>query len=191
MIGFPIKNARKIAQIAGKTFGEYGSERGREIDRLFNNKTRTEAYYDAIKEGSRKEINEYVNDRFENVRVRNEIVSLLTKFPDERIKIYDVDTFRKMGEDGKYDTYSIPEKTNDKYRQLTQRALGRLIGRSGYRRLTDEHKIKTIQRVINYYYNYMKAVVVDDYDKISDMSSVINRAIDYAIRAMKDEKKRT
>ena len=191
MIGFPIKNARKIAQIAGKTFGEYGSERGREVDRLFNNKTRTEAYYDAIKEGSRKEINEYVNDRFENVRVRNEIVSLLTKFPDERIKIYDVDTFRKMGEDGKYDTYSIPEKTNDKYRQLTQRALGRLIGRSGYRRLTDEHKIKTIQRVINYYYNYMKAVVVDDYDKISDMSSVINRAIDYAIRAMKDEKKRT
>ena len=84
IFGIPIKNARKIGQLTSNIFGEYGSKEGRKLDMLFNNKTRSEAYYDAIRQGNREEINGYVSDRFENLNVQNEIVRLNMKIKRKR-----------------------------------------------------------------------------------------------------------
>ena len=197
MLGIPIKNARKIAQIIGSTMGEYGSERGRELDRLFNNKTRTIAYYDAIREGNQNEIRGYVEDRFNNIVVQNELVRLNMKSDgNDRIKIYDESNFRAMDENGKYITYEIPETVGDKYKNLTQQSLIRLIRSSEYRRLPDHHKAKMIQRVINYYYNYMKQDILfrlkkaDRPVEMSSIQDVASRSIQYAMREFEEEKRR-
>lgn len=194
MFGIPIKNARKIGQLASNITAEYGSKQGRELDMLFNNKTRSEAYYQAIKEGNREEINGYVSDRFENLNVQNEIVRL--GMEKQTVKIYDVTYFRAMDEDGKNKEYSIPQEVSDKYKGLTQRSLVKLFRSSSYRRLPDHLKAKAMQRVINYYYNYMKASILYDMkkgDKPSDMNSideVAKRSIEYSLRQLAEEKRK-
>ena len=112
---------------------------------LFNNKTRSEAYYNAIKEGNREEINGYVSDRFDNLNVQNEIVRL--GMENQTVKIYDVTYFKATDEDGKYQEYSISQEVSDKYKTLTQRSLVKLFRSSSYRRLPDHLKAKALQRV--------------------------------------------
>ena len=194
LFGIPIKNARKIGQLGSGIIAEYGSKEGRKLDMLFNNKTRSEAYYDAIRQGNREEINGYVSDRFDNLNVQNEIVRLGMK--KHTVKIYDVTYFRAMDEDGKYQEYSISQEVSDKYKGLTQRALVKLFRSSSYRRLPDHLKAKALQRVINYYYNYMKASILYDMkkgEKPSDMNSideVAKRSLEYSLRELEEEKRK-
>ena len=190
MFGIPIKNAKKIGQLTSNIMGEYGSKQGRELDMLFNNKTRSVAYYDAIKAGDREEINGYVADRFDNLNVQNEIVRL--NMENNTVKIYDVTYFKSMDEDGKYQEFSIPQEVSDKYKTLTQRALVKMFRSSSYRKLPDNLKAKALQRVINYYYNYMKASILYDMkkgDKPNDINSideVSERSLEYSIKAMEE-----
>ncbi len=194
MFGIPIKNARKIGQLASGIFAEYGSKEGRKLDMLFNNKTRSEAYYDAIKQGNREEINGYVSDRFDNLNVQNEIVRL--GMEKQTVKIYDVTYFRAMDEDGKYKEYSISQGVSDKYKELTQRSLVKLFRSSSYRRLPDHLKAKALQRVINYYYNYMKASILYELDKgdkpnaMNSIDEVAERSIEYSLRELAEEKRK-
>jgi len=194
MFGIPIKNARKIGQLTSDITAEYGSKQGRELDMLFNNKTRSEAYYEAIRQGNREEINGYVSDRFDNLNVQNEIVRL--GMEKQTVKIYDVTYFRSMGEDGKYKEYSIPQGVSDKYKELTQRSLVKLFRSSSYRRLPDHLKAKALQRVINYYYNYMKASILYDMKKgdkpnaMNSIDEVAERSIEYSLRELAEEKRK-
>jgi hypothetical protein len=101
-----------------------------------------------------------------------------------------------MDENGKYITYEIPETVGDKYKNLTQQSLIRLIRSSEYRRLPDHHKAKMIQRVINYYYNYMKQDILfrlkkaDRPVEMSSIQDVASRSIQYAMREFEEEKRR-
>ena len=194
IFGIPIKNARKIGQLGSGIFAEYGSKEGRKLDMLFNNKTRSVAYYDAIKQGNREEINGYVSDRFENLNVQNEIVRLGMK--NQTVKIYDVTYFKAMDEDGKYQEHSIPQGVSDKYKTLTQRSLVKLFRSSSYRKLPDHLKAKALQRVINYYYNYMKASILYDMKKgdkpnaMNSIDEVAERSLEYSIRELEEEKRK-
>ncbi|MDA3932049.1 MAG: hypothetical protein PF513_04860 [Tenericutes bacterium] len=191
MFGIPIKNAEKMGKITSNVFASYGSEQGRTMDRVINNQTKSEAYYQAIKNENQEEVDGYVKDMFNNTRVVSEIVDLNMKVDDKnRIKIYDVNTFRKLQSDDTYKNIKIPEAQKQKFQRLTERGLRKLITRVGYRKLTDKHKAKTMQRVINYYYNYMKAFIVDGYREapdLNDSSSVVDRAIQYGLSAMEEE----
>ena len=61
-----------------------------------------------------------------------------------------------MGEDGKYEEFKISKYANDKYKKLTSATLSTLIRHKDYRRLSPEGKLRAMQSIINYYYNFMK-----------------------------------
>jgi len=93
-------------------------------------------------------------------------------------------------------SYSIPEKTREKYKIFAQKALSYLIKTSKYKKMDKKDKLAAIQRVFNYYYNFMKnEILVEaykslpakvkmeiDYDamrrkKLLDIKDVINNAL--------------
>ncbi len=161
LFGLPVKNLRKIVQMTTNYIAEQGDSNARALDRILTNRTKSTAYYEAIKSGNKKEVNAYVEDVFDNNTVVNEIMRLLDKNPGEKIVIYDVDSFRKLNDEGKYDTYAIPTRVKDKFNGYIQTALKKLIRESDYKKMDDLNKLKTVQRVINYYYNYMKETIMD------------------------------
>jgi hypothetical protein len=145
MFGFPLKNLRKLVQMTSNAMARQGNEGARDLNRLIRNQTKSEAYYQAIKEGEKDIIQSYVDDKFDSIVIQNEITRLMIANPDQRIKIYDVNYFRSMNDEGTYDYIDIPDKTKDEYNALIQKGLRSLIRSSKYRRFSDEDKIKAIQ----------------------------------------------
>ena len=86
----------------------------------------------------------------------------------------------------------IPENIKKRYIELTQRALQRLISNYRYRKFNDEYKIKTIQRIINYYYNHMKEVILKNKKphEIDDVMKVVERALSISEREIEEKKKK-
>ena len=65
----------------------------------------------------------------------------------------------------------------EKYNALAQRTLRYLIKNSTYRKLSAQEKIKSIQRIINYYYGYKKSVVLKNEKELVDMNILIEKAV--------------
>jgi flagellar biosynthesis/type III secretory pathway protein FliH len=92
------------------------------------------------------------------------------------LNIRNVTSFTKVI-DGKTVKYKIPDDIKQKYNGLAQKAMQQLIKSSAYKRLKDADKLKAIQRVINYYYNYMKTIVLGENLALLSVSDVAGKAI--------------
>ena len=72
----------------------------------------------------------------------------------------------------------IPTNIRDKYSELIERSLTRLIKQGSYKRLkTPQEKAKAIQKVINYYWNHMKSVVLKEKVDLLTINEVYQRAL--------------
>ena len=60
---------------------------------------------------------------------------------------------------------------------MAQRALRILIRKGAYKRMKAEDKVKAMQRIINYYYNYMKSVVLKEKRELLNTAEVVERAL--------------
>jgi hypothetical protein len=180
IFGLPFKNATRFASTVSNVLGERGVGKAEELSRFLHSKTKAQGFSDAIKKNNRQQIKLYVEDVFSNLTVANEITRLMFDNPDEKLSLYDVTYFRKLNDEGTYDNINIPQDTNDKYKDLSQKALQRLIRSGKYKRLDDKSKIAAMQRVINYYYNFMKSVVLEEKREMSGINDVVERAIKYS-----------
>lgn len=186
MLGIPVKNASKIVSTASRLIGKQGSDEALAISRFMYSETKTIALNKAIKNNDEKVIESYVEDIFSNRIVSNEISRVLSENPNSKIYFYnDKSYFEKIDENGERIKHEIPTKVRDKYKVYTQNALRTLFTNRNYRRLSGENKVKTIQRIINYYYNFMKEDILNELGdkKIDDMKAVVERAIYYGLKA--------
>lgn len=180
ILGLPLKNTVRLATTTSRLFSEAGIKNAIEVKDFFTSTSAAVGLATAVKNNDRAQINIYVSDQYDNLRVQTEITNLLAKNPDAKLSIYNVDSFKTKNEDGTYTKHSIPPAVNDKYKTLTQKALYQLINNAEYRKLKSAEKIKVIQRVINYYYNHMKNTILGGKIALKSFSEVLAGAIQYA-----------
>ena len=164
IFGIPAKNITRLGQYALRFASIFGDDTYADFEEFYYSRTATQQLNDAIKSGNKEKADMYVERTVNNAAVKNEIVRVFME-TGSKISLYQADTFSaKNPVDGKMVKYNIPSRTREKYNILTQRALLNLVRSSSYKRLTDEEKTKAIQRVINYYYNFMKnEILVQQY----------------------------
>lgn len=178
LLGIPIKNLNREIKAIARLFDGGGNSFAAKTVRFYNSQTVTSAYNKAVKHQDKTKIEGYIRLRFDNNRVIKEMTDLMLADDTIKINLYDIDSFNKTNEKGEKITYEIPPKIKDKYRLLTQRALIALIGSIEYRRLDKKAKARAIQRVINYYHNYMKKVILkEELPEMFDVKKVIANAV--------------
>ena len=180
LFGLPGKNAKRFVTTGARFFDTGEKNVANEVNRFFTLRTRQQEFALAVKENNRSKINNYVSEIFEDLRVRQEIVRLMIDNPDAKLNLYDIESFKKENEEGKLVEYKIPINVRDKYHRFAQKALRLLIRKTEYRRLSDAEKIKTIQRVINYYMNHMKDEVLGEVGEIAAIEKVVENALRYS-----------
>lgn len=183
LFGLPVYNLRRMIETLSYAMSKRGSETFADMNQFFKSQTATLAFNDMVKHANAKGAEIYVEKVFDNIDVKNEILNLSLENPGNKINFYNVDSFKKKDENGKYVEYDIPPHVKEKYHKYAQKTLSRIIRTYEYKRLNSEEKAKVLQRVINYYYNFMKAYILDE-KKVRDMLSeneVIEKAFEYAI----------
>jgi hypothetical protein len=151
-----------------------------EVMNWYMSRTPAQGLTASVINGDKKAIEVYLDEKFSNSLVQNEIAKLLSSDTSLRLSLRNDDTFVYKGK-----TYEIPEYRKDKYNRYAQKALQKLITNSAYRRLSNKDKIKSIQRIINYYSNYMRAVIAEDRDELNSMAAtqgiegVLKRALTF------------
>lgn len=180
LIGLPVRNGVRIASNMSRFLGDNGSEFFQDMTAFFYSKSNAQMLAEGVRTGNRSVINNYVGETYSNAMVKNEIVRLLARLPEEKISLYDVKSFRVLNEDKTYTTYQIPQATKQKYQRLTQNALSQTIKSEEYRSLKPEERLKTLQRVINYYYNIMKDDIQKNEFELKSPEDVVINALRYA-----------
>lgn len=175
ILGFPIKNLNRLVSTTSYIFGQKGSKQLEEINRFYSSQTKAQAFGEAVKRNQRTRINMYVDEVYDDLRVRNEMTKILFNNPELKLSLYDAKYFRKDNI-----KYVLPQEVKEKYNALSQRSLSSLIRKGRYRRLSDEEKIRAMQRIINYYYNYMKSVVLKEKKKLLNTNEVVENALKYS-----------
>jgi hypothetical protein len=154
--GIPVTNMFRFGQYALRFASLFGDKTYIEFEQFFYSRTAAQQLNLAIKQNDKAKVDFYVSRSVDNTATRNEIMSVFIK-ANKSISLYQTNSFRaKNPATEKFETIQIPEKTKEKYNILTQRALNLLIRTSSYKKLNDEEKAVAIQRIINYYYNFMK-----------------------------------
>ena len=180
MTGVPIRNAVRTARSISNIFSPTGSKQIMQVNQFFDSTTNQQALNTAVSKGRTREINEHIRQVFENEPVRNEIARLLVNNPETRLKLYGDPYFRVQMDDGSYKRYDIPPSLHKHYNTMAQRALQNLIRRFEYRRLSDEEKIKAIQRVINYYNRQLRNDVLGERVDLMQMLDVVAHSLRYS-----------
>jgi hypothetical protein len=74
-----------------------------------------------------------------------------------------------------------------KYKQYTISALKKVLSKSKFKRLKPEAKIRVLQRIINYFYSYMTADILNDrkpfVKKDNAIQEVWERSLAYEYRS--------
>jgi hypothetical protein len=182
VIGVPLNNIEKIFRLVFGLTGALGDNTSIELNQWFAGQTDAQALTAAVQSGSRAAINNYVEEAFNNTKVQNEIVNLLSNDSSLKLSLRNEDYFIDVQEDGTRKKVDIPSFKKSKYRRLQMSALMRLFTKGAYRRLSNKQKAQSIQRIINYYFNYMKAVILDDREDIvgtQGIDQVVERALTY------------
>lgn len=185
LLNIPASNIVKLVESGLRIANLFGNDWIYQFEEMYYSRTASEQLNRALKNNDEKGIDAYVGLKVSNAVVKNEIVRVSLSVEDSKLSLYNTNTFRaKNPVTGKMDEISIPERTKEKYKLLTQRALLRLVRSSGYRRLKDEDKLKAIQRVINYYYNFMKNEVLITVYK--ELDAKTKKEIDYTSMRRKE-----
>lgn len=181
MTGVPVRNIKRISQVVSRLYAEQGDKTGLYYERMLYSLSKAEAFKDAIESGNEVKMQSYVDDMFNSLIIQREFVRLLAQDEGYKINLRDVETFKKQNEDGTYTTYDIPKNIQSRFNKNTERALLKLISSSSYRRLKDEDKARAIQRIIDYYYNYMKDVITKEKmeNKIRSINEVVTNALKF------------
>jgi len=158
--GIPFANFRKIVGYILKLETEwFGGDSYFAFEEFFFGRTNAQQLGIAVKANDEDKINSYIGRTVENVFVKDEIIKVLVDNEDASISLrFNADTFKAQNPLNKKEmtTYKIPEKTLEKYKILSQRTLSFLIKNPKYKKLSKEKKLASIQRVLNYFYNFMK-----------------------------------
>lgn len=178
VVGFPARNLVKLSTDLVNVFTPKSTSV--EVMNWYMSRTPAQGLTAAVVSGDRAAIEVYIEDKFSNIVVQNEIAKLLSSDSSLRLSIRNEDSFTYKGE-----TYKIPQYQKDKYNRYAQKALQKLIGKGAYRKLSAKDKIKAIQRIINYYSNYMRSVISQGRDDLNTLAAsdgfeaVIERALTF------------
>lgn len=168
--GIPIPNIRKALGYILKLETEwFGGDSYYAFEEFWYSKTSAQQFGSAVAAKDEDKMNNYIGRTLENVSVKQEIIDVLMENDDASLSLrFNLDTFKaKDPVSGEMVTYKIPEKTREKYKILTQKALSFLIKTSKYKKLSAKEKLEAIQRVFNYYYNFMKnEILVEEYKSL-------------------------
>jgi hypothetical protein len=178
ILGFPVKNLARLVDDFTRLFTNQGYFLN--TFQFFTSKSDAELLNQAIKDGNQKVISTLVTRTMNSSAVQNELTRLVLSADDAKLNLYSVDSFRKKTEDGTYKKYEIPEKDKEKLKASVKKGLLKLFGQSEYKTLPDDEKLKTIQRVINYYYNAMKADILKEEYTPKSIDEVIQSALRYS-----------
>ena len=177
LTGIPIRNAVKILAGTTRLFDNGEESVMNDMSLFFRNKTRTEALNIAVRKGDKEQVQNYMASIFKDNDVKSELMKLMIENPKEKLSFYSQNSFKKKNEDGTFSTYKIPDNVMEKYNALAQRTLRYLIKNPTYRKLSAKEKIKSIQRIINYYYGYKKSIVLKNEKELVDMNILIEKAV--------------
>ena len=182
--GISAPNIRTIVEIVFGTAAGFGNTKAIDVVQWFAGQSDSQAFSEAIKEGNRTFINKYIEDTYTDARVVRHIRDLVASDPTIKLSLKNENYFITVDENGVRKTHDIKSGIKSIYRRLTLKALRSLISNKDYRRLSAKKKAETLQRVINYYWNYMKDDILNKKDKtksnVDDESAVVERAIWYA-----------
>jgi len=189
IIGAPIKNAVRMASTLSFILSKQGVDFFVESNNFFKSQKVQQGLSAAIKRGNEKEIAYYANEYFSNNSVKRELVNLLTNVPDASLSMRVDKNFRMKNKDGEYVDYKIKDSVYNRYNAQSQRALARLVTSGEYRNLVPKERLKAVQRVINYYYNFMKLKSVAYYASRgnNDMRKQLNANMEYLTKEPKYE----
>jgi hypothetical protein len=176
--GIPGKNLTRLYSYISRLETAFGGESFYKFEEFYYSKSAAQQLNEAVKKGDDQKIQVYTQRMFDNNRVKEEILKTLLSDDEATLNLRNVTSFTaKNPVNGKMETIDIPEKTQEKYKLLTQRALSRIVSTSSYKRLTPKKKAEAMQRVINYYYNFMKNELL--VQKYKDLPISVKREIDY------------
>jgi hypothetical protein len=176
ILGIPVRNTVRITSTWSNFLSEQGVGFAQESTKFFYSKSNSQMLNEAIRTGNKTQINNYIENTYNSYLVRNEITNLLFSVEGSKINLYDVNTFRKV-EEGVSKEYKIPDDLKERYHGLAEKSLIRLINSEAYRALPKKERLSKIQRVINYYYNTLKADVLDEEFELLTIEEVSNRAL--------------
>lgn len=182
-LGIPLPNIRKIVEMLVGVGSSFGFEAAIEASQWFAAQNDAQALSEAVSNGNRTFINKYVEDAFSNVKVAEHIAELLQEDRTIKLSLKNEDYFITVDADGKRTTHDVPAPMKSKYRKHTMNAIKKLLGKSAYLRLKPKERAKVLQRIINYYWNFMKDDILNDRKPIQsdgDIDAVVERAIYYA-----------
>jgi hypothetical protein len=181
LLGIPFSNIRKmvgyITMLETKVFG---GDSYYAYEEFFYSRTTAQQLGLAIKSNDEKKLSNYLGITISNLEVKEEIMRVVSELDDPSLSMkFDKDTFTAQNplDDNEMITYKIPEATREKYKLLAQRALNSLIKNGKYKRMSEKEKLSAIQRVINYYYDFMKDEILKQ--EYKDLSPEIKKEIDY------------
>jgi hypothetical protein len=182
-LGISLQNVRKIVEMLVGIGSAFGFETAVDASQWFAAQTDAQALSEAVSTGNRTFINKYVEDAFSNVRVAEHIAELLQEDRTIKLSLKNEDYFITVDADGKRTNHSVKASMKTKYRKHTMNAIKKLLSKSAYLRLKPKDQAKVLQRIINYYWNFMKDDILNDRKPIQsdgDIDAVVERAIYYA-----------
>ena len=180
--GVPAKKIEEIFKLTFNIGSLFGDKTSSDVSQWFAGQTDAQALTKAVTDRNKSAVNSYVDEVFSNSRVQNEIVGLLLSDNSFRISLFNEDTFIDVQKDGSRKIVKIPPMVKSKYRRLQMNAIMKLISKGKYRSLSKKQKLQSIQRIISYYYNYMKAFILRDKKDIigsEGIDQVVERALQY------------
>ena len=182
-LGIPLANIRKIVEMLVGVGSSFGFEAAVDASQWFAAQTDAQALSEAVSTGNKTFINKYVEDAFSNVRVAEHIAEILQEDKTIKLSLKNEDYFITVDNEGKRTTHTVLPGMKARYRKHTMNAIKKLLSKSNYRRLKPKKKAEVLQRIINYYWNYMKEDILNDRKPIQsdgDIDAVVERAIYYA-----------
>lgn len=167
--GIPVRNLRKGLAYILKLETAFGGESYYGFEEFWYNRSDAQQLGYAVRNNDEAKIQNYIGRTFSKNEVKEEMLRLIGTDDKASISLkFNATTFKAKNLNDEMVEYNIPEKTREKYKIMAQRALSYLVRNSRYKKLSDRDKLATIQRVLNYYYNFMKnEVLVEEYKSLS------------------------
>jgi hypothetical protein len=184
MSGLPVRNTIRLFTDLSRLFAPTGMAVA--VNSWYFQRSAAQDFAQSVKNGDTETTEFYIEEKFSNGAVQREIARLLTKNKDLSLSLRNETQFKAKNKKGEMETYDIPEGTKNKYDRMAQYALQVLIRQTGYRRLSDKDKVAALQRIINYYYNYMKSVITKEKSGLTSIEAragaqeVVERSLRYA-----------
>ena len=160
LVGLPLKNVLRTAKMINYWFAQAGNENAVKLDDFLKIRSEVQSYNRAIDKNNTKRAEVYLDRIYTSTNVKTEIIRLQYE-GDKKINPRFGNTFKSLQKDGTYKTYKIDEKDLRTYRNFAQKSIEKATRTAEYRKLNNEQRTSVIQRIINYYYNYLKKSILD------------------------------